>query len=62
MPGQECAERLVAISERLRASTSGMSVSSGKITHVYEPLNYAHEPHVKYLQLYGASTASCTTA
>lgn len=46
--------RLVEIAERLRADVAGLDLARGPVTHVYNPLDYAWEPHCAYLTRYGA--------
>lgn len=43
---------LVAIAQRLRQAVDGL-VFSAPVTHVYNPLHYAWEPHRRYIERYG---------
>lgn len=45
--------QLTEITDELSAAASGLSFSP-PVTHVYNPLDYAREPHHAYLERYGA--------
>jgi single-strand selective monofunctional uracil DNA glycosylase len=45
---------LVAIARRLREGASDLDLVGGAVTHVYNPLRYAWEPHRRYLERYGS--------
>ncbi|MGD2082161.1 MAG: single-stranded DNA-binding protein [Chromatiales bacterium] len=44
---------LVRIAGRLRERASGLDLARAPVTHVYNPLDYAWEPHQRYLERYG---------
>lgn len=46
-------EQLIAITQRLSADVGSLKFG-GAVTHVYNPLDYASEPHRLYLERYGA--------
>jgi single-strand selective monofunctional uracil DNA glycosylase len=46
---------LVEIADRLRADVTGLDLVRDPVTHVYNPLEYAWEPHQAYLTRYGSA-------
>ncbi len=51
----QISESLVQIAERLRDDVEGMRFGT-PVTHVYNPLVYAWEPHKQYLERYACGT------
>src|SRR5512142_2172214 len=51
---QKRIDRIVQISRKLSRAVSKLRFG-GEITHVYNPLEYAWEPHERYLDRYGRS-------
>lgn len=51
-PSSVRSQRLVEISRRLCKSVAGLEFGA-EVTHVYNPLDYAREPHERYLERYG---------
>jgi single-strand selective monofunctional uracil DNA glycosylase len=47
--------QLIEITEELSDAVDHMTFDA-PVTHVYNPLDYAHEPHTEYLERYGSST------
>jgi single-strand selective monofunctional uracil DNA glycosylase len=45
---------LVDIAGRLRDAVGQLDLVGGAVSHVYNPLDYAWEPHRRYLECYGA--------
>ena len=46
---------LIAVSRRLSKRIDALSFQA-PVTHVYNPLAYARDPHELYLRRYGAAT------
>jgi single-strand selective monofunctional uracil DNA glycosylase len=53
---QARAVALIEIARGLREATRDLEFAP-PVTHVYHPLDYAWEPHVRYLERYGAQSA-----
>ncbi|QYY34406.1 uracil-DNA glycosylase family protein [Ruficoccus sp. ZRK36] len=49
------AEQLQSAAKRLREELAGLRFGA-PVTHIYQPLDYAWEPHAQYLEKYGNAT------